>query len=60
MTFPIAGRANAGSADGVGSNAQFNVPSGVCTDSAGDILVANYGGNRIRRINSAGFCFLLF
>ncbi len=56
-TCPIAGRTIAGSADGVGSNAEFNTPWGVCTDSAGDILVADYNGNMIRRINSAGLVF---
>ena len=45
----IAG-STAGYAEGVGSAAQFVGPSGVAVDSAGTIYVADYTGNRIRRI----------
>jgi sugar lactone lactonase YvrE len=43
-----------GSADGVGSAAQFTNPTGVAADSVGYIYVADSGNNRIRKITPAG------
>jgi sugar lactone lactonase YvrE len=43
-----------GSADGAGSEARFNYPSGVAVDSAGNAYVADTGNNRIRKMTSAG------
>jgi len=39
----------ASSADGVGSEARFNQPSGVAVDSAGNIYVVDAGANRITK-----------
>ncbi|MGZ7078933.1 MAG: Ig-like domain-containing protein, partial [Thermoanaerobaculia bacterium] len=43
-----------GSADGTGSAARFNGPSGVTADSGGNVYVANAGGQTIRKITAAG------
>lgn len=43
-----------GSADGTGPNAQFNDPSGLTTDAAGDVYVVDAGNYTIRKITPAG------
>lgn len=45
---------NAGAADGSGSTARFNQPSGAAVDSAGTVYVADAFNNIIRKITSAG------
>jgi hypothetical protein len=51
----LAGLAGAwGSADGTGSAARFNSPTGVSVDGAGNILVADSGRDRIRVISPEG------
>ena len=43
-----------GSADGTGSNARFQNPSGVAVDSAGNVYVADTLNNTLRKVTSAG------
>jgi len=40
--------------DGTGSDARFNFPFGVAVDHAGNIFVAELGGNVIRKVTAAG------
>ncbi|MFY7999642.1 MAG: IPT/TIG domain-containing protein, partial [Candidatus Kapaibacteriota bacterium] len=46
----IAGNGTAGYVDGTGTGAQFNGPTGICTDGAGNLYVADYNNSCIRRI----------
>jgi sugar lactone lactonase YvrE len=50
----LAGGGGYGYADGIGTNAEFKVPSGVAVDSAGNVYVADWGNNRIRKVTPAG------
>jgi sugar lactone lactonase YvrE len=45
---------NAGANDGVGTNAQFNAPSGITVDHAGSVYVADEGNGTIRKITPNG------
>ncbi len=44
----------AGYADGQGTNAMFNGPSGIAVDAAGNVYVTDGGNNRIRKIDPTG------
>ena len=51
----IAGLAgNTGSADGAGRTARFSGPDGVAVDSAGNVFVADWANDTIRKITPAG------
>ena len=45
---------NAGSADGVGTNALFRAPRGIALDVLGNLYVADTGNSTIRKITPAG------
>ncbi len=40
-------------ADGVGSNAGFSFPSHIAIDVSGNLLVADYNNQRIRKVSTA-------
>ena len=45
---------NRGSTDGAGSAARFSIPTGIASDSVGNVYVADSGNNTIRKITPAG------
>jgi sugar lactone lactonase YvrE len=50
----FAGSGVPGGADGSGTTAQFNFPTGVAVDAAGNVFVADAGNDTIRKITPAG------
>jgi streptogramin lyase len=50
----LAGSGITGSSNGIGTNASFNLPYGVCIDSNNNIYVADQGNNLIRKIDNTG------
>ena len=46
----IAGSGAIGFADGTGSSATFNTPTGIAVDTSGNVFVADYGSGKIRKI----------
>jgi hypothetical protein len=51
----LAGQAGSwGSADGTGSAAQFNQPRGVAVDSTGNVYVADYDNDTVRKVTPDG------
>lgn len=53
-TTTIAGNGTYGSANGTGSQASFNGVSGVAIDKTGNVFVADFGNNLIRKISRTG------
>ncbi len=49
-----AGCINAGYADGQGSNAEFNLPTGVAIDGSGNVYVVDSNNSLIRKIDPSG------
>jgi hypothetical protein len=50
----VAGLANFGSADGIGSAAKFLLPASVAVDGAGNVYVADADNDTIRKVTPAG------
>lgn len=55
LVTTLAGLAGtSGSANGIGSNARFKGPAGIAVDAVGNIFVADYGNNTIRKVTQTG------
>ena len=50
----LAGSTSAGSANGIGAAASFNGPMGIATDIQGNVYVAEFNNNLIRKVTPAG------
>jgi len=54
LVSTLAGSGVAGYTDGNGTGASFNQPRGVLVDVSGNVFVADYGNNVIRKVTSSG------
>jgi len=59
MVSTLAGNGIAGFKDGPGASAQFNYPISVTVDRAGNVYVADFGNQRIRKISRDGVVITL-
>jgi serine/threonine-protein kinase len=50
----LAGSGTIGAVDATGTAASFYYPNGVAVDAAGNVYVADYNNNKIRKVTSAG------
>ena len=50
----LAGSTSGGFADGAGTAAQFNNPTGVAVDGEGNFIVADMSNHRVRKISPRG------
>ena len=51
LVSTIAGSGNQTYADGIGTSASFNYPTGICVDSNDLVYVGDYGNYRVRKIS---------
>jgi len=52
MVTTLAGNTTQGNTNGVDTTAEFSQPTGVAVDAAGNVYVADYGNNVIRKISA--------
>lgn len=50
----VAGTGGVGYTDGIGLAANFHDPIGIAVDALGNLFIADFGNNKIRKINSLG------
>jgi len=50
VLYKLAGALTPGNVNGAGATARFNNPQGITKDAAGNVYVADYGNNTIRKI----------
>jgi hypothetical protein len=55
----LAGQLNAGAANGLGTNAQFNSPVGIALDTNGNLYVTDLFNNAIRKMTPSGTSWLV-
>lgn len=54
LVSTLAGSGSLGSSDGIGSEASFNYPCGLCIDASGTLYVADQRSNKIRKVTTGG------